>query len=124
MSYKNFMQALELIKLNHSHCGFAVSQSDFNIKEVERILTLKLPNSELQVRIDKAIPYQWKDGGKTTIDTIFKIKVPKGTKIHVEDISSQGSIHLGGTQQIVISNAKNIQGIEVIEVTNIIREGK
>ena len=45
MSYKNFMQALELIKLNHSHYGFAVSQSDFNIKEVERILTLKLPNS-------------------------------------------------------------------------------
>jgi hypothetical protein len=68
------MQALELIKLNHSHCGFAVSQSDFNIKEVERILTLKLPNSELQVRIDKAIPYQWKDGGKTMIDTIFKIR--------------------------------------------------
>ena len=50
--------------------------------------------------------------------------MPKGTKIHVEDISSQGSIHLGGTQQIVISNAKNIQGIEVVEVTNIIREGK
>lgn len=40
------------------------------------------------------------------IDTMFKVQIPKGTKIHIGDISYQDGFYMGGTHQIVIPNAK------------------
>lgn len=51
---------------------------------------MKRPYSEFQVRVDKAVLPTWPQGGVSKIDTGFGIKIPKGTVIHVGEISSQG----------------------------------
>ena len=73
------------------------------------------PISEIQVRIDKAIRHQWPDGQLSTIDTVYEIKIPKGADIHIGDIKNQGEFYFGGTEQIIIPGAKNIQGIKIIK---------
>ena len=60
------------------------------------------PISELQVRIDKAIPPVWQDGQKNVIDTVYTFKARAGTVVHTGKISSQNKHFIGGTQQVVI----------------------
>jgi hypothetical protein len=60
------------------------------------------PKSEVQVRMDKAIPPIWQDGPKNVIDTVYTYKVPAGTVVHAGKISSQNKHFIGGTQQVVI----------------------
>ena len=59
------------------------------------------------MRIDKAIMPEWKDGCTSPIDTVFKVQILKGTKLHIGNISYQEGFYMGGTHQIVIPNAKN-----------------
>jgi hypothetical protein len=73
------------------------------------------PISELQVRMDKAIMHTWPDGYKSVIDTVYAIKIPKGNNIYVGDISTQGNLYFGGTEQIIIPKSYLIKGIEVIK---------
>ena len=72
------------------------------------------PISELQVRIDKAIMHEWPDAKKSIIDTVFAIKIPKGTEIFIGKIKNQGSIYLGGTEQILIPKPWLLEGAEVV----------
>ena len=67
---------------------------------------------------------EWKDGSTSPIDTVFKVQFPKGTKIHIGDISYQDGFYMGGTHQIVIPNAKKTPGIKVLESYSITKEGK
>jgi RHS repeat-associated protein len=73
-----------------------------------------IPKSEIQVRIDKAIPPRWPSGSKAPLDTIFEIKIPSGTTVHIGTVAPQGSFFLGGTQQIVIEKPWNIENVEVL----------
>jgi hypothetical protein len=60
------------------------------------------PISEVQVRINKAIPPIWKNKPKNVIDTVYTYKVPAGTVVHSGKISYQSHHFVGGTQQVVI----------------------
>jgi hypothetical protein len=73
------------------------------------------PISEIQTRIDKAVLPEWPGGGKSPIDTVYKIKIPKGTTVHTGEVASQGGFYVGGTQQIVIEKPWLIKGVEIIE---------
>lgn len=57
-------------------------------KELGQWFTRRSPNSVAEVRIDSAVKSQWIDletgvlTGKSPIDTVHTIKIPKGTKIY------------------------------------------
>lgn len=67
-----------------------------------QFMSFERPNSELQVRIDKAILPKWSDGSPSVINTGYAIKIPKGTYVHIGEVAQQGGIFLGGTKQIFI----------------------
>jgi len=69
----------------------------------------------LQARVDKAILPVWPGGGKSPVDTLFKVRIPKGTTIYVGEVGSQGGIYVGGTQQIVVREPWNIHGVDVLD---------
>jgi hypothetical protein len=64
--------------------------------------------------MDKAILPIWPGGAKSTIDTVFKIKIPAGSTIHTGKVGSQGGHFIGGTKQIVVEKPWLIQGVEVL----------
>jgi hypothetical protein len=76
------------------------------------------PISEVQVRINKALPHVWGDGTVSNIDTVFKVKVPAGTVIYTGRVGYQTGSFVGQTQQIVIPKKlqKNIQILEAIPI--------
>jgi len=80
-----------------------------------QFFSVDAPVSELQVRIDKAILPVWPDGSKSVIDTGYKIKIPKGTVVHVEKIAPQGGFYLGGTEQILIQTPWKLEGVEILD---------
>jgi hypothetical protein len=76
--------------------------------------SLDRPDSELQLRIDKAVRPSWPDGGKSIIDTTYQVKIPKGVNVHIGEVAPQGDIFLGGTQQIFIQKPWLISGVEIL----------
>jgi len=79
-----------------------------------RFFSLDKPQSVLQTRIDKAVLPNWPGGGSSPLDTVFKFKVPTGTKIYVGEVGYQHGIYLGGTQQILIPEPWDIPGVQVL----------
>ena len=79
------------------------------------------PVSEVQARIDKAILPEWPGGGKSPVDTVFKVKMPKGTTVHTGKVASQGGFYVGGTQQVVIEKPWLIKGVTVMDSWPIVK---
>jgi hypothetical protein len=79
-----------------------------------RFFSLDKPQSVLQTRIDKAVLPNWPGGGSSPLDTVFKFKVPAGTKLYVGEVGYQNGVYLGGTQQIVIPEPWDIPGVQVL----------
>ena len=80
------------------------------------------PSSVAQVRIDLAVRPQWIDAetgvltAKSHIDTLYAIKIPKGTVIYEGPVGNQGGVYLGGLDkyQIYLPSPWDIPGIQVI----------
>ena len=78
------------------------------------------PNSVANVRIDSAVLYQWIDvktgvlTGTSPVDTVYKIKIPKGTKIYEGPVGYQKGVYLGGQNQmqIFIETPWKINGVD------------
>lgn len=83
-------------------------------KPLGRFFSKDKPISELQTRIDKAVLPRWPDGGQSPIDTVFAIKIPKGTTVHTGKVCSQSGFYIGGTQQIVVQKPWLIEGVKVL----------
>lgn len=79
-----------------------------------QFFTQNSPDSVLKTRIDSAILPEWPGGAKSPIDSSFDVKIPAGTKVYVGEVSSQGGIYVGGTQQIVVPKPWLIDGVEVV----------
>ena len=65
--------------------------------------------------MDKAIRPLWPDGASSVVDTGYALKIPKGSIVHVGDISFQGGVFLGGTKQIFIDRPWLIPDVEVTD---------
>lgn len=81
------------------------------------------PDSEMQVRIDSAVKPRWLNPvtgaqeAQSPIDTLYAIKIPRGTTIYEGPVAYQDGIHVGGprTSQIFISEPWRIPGVEVLQ---------
>jgi hypothetical protein len=72
------------------------------------------PVSEIQTRIDKAIPPEWSDGTPAPIDTGYAILIPRGTTVYEGDVANQGGWYMGGTNQVFVSEPWNVPGVQVV----------
>ncbi|MNJ55084.1 hypothetical protein D3C77_505580 [compost metagenome] len=81
--------------------------------------------TKIEGRIDLAVKEQWIDPktgvltGTSPLDTVYEIKIPKGTTIYEGPAGYQGGIYLGGGNQIFISEPWKINGVEVISAAAI-----
>lgn len=77
------------------------------------------PESVVKVRIDTAVKPQWIDPvtgkltGESVVDTVYAIKIPKGTKIYTGSVGTQGGTYVGG-YDIMQSYIDAPWGFEVI----------
>ena len=91
-------------------------------KPLGQWFTTEVPESLAKIRIDSAVKSQWIDPktgyltGSSTIDTVYAIKIPKGTTIYEGPVGYQGGPYLGGpnTNQIFVATPWNIKGVQVI----------
>lgn len=78
------------------------------------------PGTIIEGRIDSAVKAQWIDPktgvltGSSPLDTVYGIKIPKGTTIYEGPVGNQGGIYLGGGNQIFVPEPWKIKGVEVI----------
>ena len=87
--------------------------------------TTEAPESVAKVRIDTAVKPQWIDPatgellGESVIDTVYTIKIPKGTTVYTGPVGSQGGVYCGGydIMQTFIETPWKIEGIKVISKT-------
>jgi hypothetical protein len=85
--------------------------------------TRTAPQSRVVVRIDSAVKAQWIDPqtgaltGSSPIESVYAIKIPKGTIIYEGPAGYQSGIFVGGKEQIFISKPWEIPGVEVISET-------
>ncbi|MNF00519.1 hypothetical protein D3C80_1993590 [compost metagenome] len=79
-----------------------------------QFFSLESPAGVLQTRIDKAVLPIWPGGGKSPIDTAFKVKIPAGTEVYIGEVGSQGGFYIGGTEQIVVVKPWTIDGVQII----------
>ncbi|WP_425033991.1 hypothetical protein [Pantoea agglomerans] len=84
-------------------------------REFGQYLSLDQPQSVIQTRIDKALLPVWPGGGTSPLDTVFKIRVPAGTKVYVGEVGAQNGFYLGGTQQIAIPKLWDVPGVKVVD---------
>lgn len=78
--------------------------------------------SKERARIDLAIKGQWIDPktgileGESIIDTMYAIKIPKGTTVYEGPVGYQGGVHLGSADymQTFINEPWKIDGVEVV----------
>lgn len=81
--------------------------------------TSEPPASSIQVRIDSAVKPQWIDPktgaltGTSYVDTVYAIELPAGTTIYTGPAGYQGSIFLGGKEQIFVSEPWKINGLTI-----------
>ncbi|WP_316015337.1 filamentous hemagglutinin N-terminal domain-containing protein [Roseobacter sp. HKCCA0434] len=79
-----------------------------------QFFTQQPADSILKTRIDSAVLPTWPGGGTSPIDSTFEIRIPAGTSVYVGEVSSQGGVFVGGTQQIVVPRPWEIDGVEVL----------
>lgn len=60
------------------------------------------PLGVIQTRINKAVLPKWPEGGASPVDSSIAVKIPAGTKVYIDEVSSQSGFYVGGTQQIVV----------------------
>ncbi|MFJ5562446.1 hypothetical protein [Lysinibacillus xylanilyticus] len=83
------------------------------------------PGTKIEGRIDSAVKAQWIDPktgvltGSSPLETVYEIKIPKGTTIYEGPAGYQGGIYLGGGNQIFVPEPWKINGVEVISSTPI-----
>ena len=85
------------------------------------------PQSVAEIRIDSAVKPQWVDPstgvltGTSKIDTMYEIRIPKGTIIYEGPVGYQGGIYLGGpsTNQVFVQTPWNTKGVQVLNSTPI-----
>lgn len=68
----------------------------------------------VQARVDRAVLPQWRTGAKSAVDTEFDILVPKGSRVYVGEVGSQGGFYVGGAQQVVVPKPWSISGVKVV----------
>ena len=91
-------------------------------KPLGQWFTTEAPESVAKVRIDTAVKPQWIDRatgeltGVSIVDTVYAIKVPKGTTVYTGPIGPQGGAYCGGYDklQTFIQTPWKLDGIEVI----------
>jgi uncharacterized protein RhaS with RHS repeats len=83
-------------------------------REYGQFFSVDKPQGVIQTRVDKAILPKWPGGGESPLDTVFQLRVPAGTKVYAGEVGAQNGFYLGGTEQIVIPQAWNIPGIQVV----------
>lgn len=83
--------------------------------------TEKPVKSIAQVRIDLAVKPQWIDNsgaltGSSPIESVYAIRIPKGTTIYKGPVANQGGVYVGGrnVEQIYVDKPWTIKGVEVI----------
>jgi hypothetical protein len=69
-----------------------------NDKPLGQFFSKDRPVGEVQTRVDKAVLPEWPGGGKSPIESGYGIKIPKGTKVYVGEVASQGGIYGGGVR--------------------------
>ena len=79
-----------------------------------RFFSTQSADSVVQARIDRAILPRWTSGAESPIDTEFEILFPKGTKVYIGKVGSQGGFYVGGTEQIVIPNPWTIDNLKIV----------
>ena len=82
-------------------------------KPYGQFFDLTPPQGILQTRIDKAVLPRWPSGATSPIDSAFGLRIPKGTKVYVGEVGSQGGVYVGGTQQVVVPTPWKIPGVVV-----------
>ena len=71
-------------------------------KALGQWFTTEPPESVAKVRIDTAVKPQWIDTitgeltGESVVDTVYAIKIPKGTTVYTGPVGSQGGVYCGG----------------------------
>lgn len=84
--------------------------------------TAEPPESVAHVRIDTAVKPEWIDPrtgvrtGTSPIDTVYKVKIPAGTKVYAGPTGYQGGVYVGGKPQIFIPKPWENQGPGGVEV--------
>lgn len=92
-------------------------------------LTKTPPFSEANVRLDSAVKAVWVDPitqehtGTSLVDTVFAIKIPKGTTVYVGPVGSQGGPYLGGESmmQVFVRSPWKIDGAEIVGQWRIVK---
>ena len=83
------------------------------------------PGTRIEGRIDSAVKAQWIDPktgvltGSSPLDTVYAIKIPKGTMVYEGPAGYQGNIYLGGGNQIFVHEPWKVKGVEIISSTPI-----
>lgn len=78
------------------------------------------PGTLIEGRIDSAVKAQWIDPktgvltGTSPLETVYEIKIPKGTKVYEGPAGNQGGIYLGGGNQLFVPEPWKIKGVEVL----------
>ena len=96
-------------------------------KPLGQWFTREAPQSVAQIRIDSAVKPQWIDPktgvltGTSTIDTMYAVRIPKGTTIYEGPVGYQGGIYMGGSSanQIFVPTPWNIKGVQILNATPI-----
>ncbi|WP_205217257.1 hypothetical protein, partial [Erwinia amylovora] len=83
-------------------------------KPFGQFFSLERPQSVVQTRVDKAVLPKWPNGGESPLNSVYKIKIPSGTKVYVGNVGYQNGYYLGGTEQIVILKPWDIPGAKII----------
>ena len=83
-------------------------------KPFGQFFSMERPQSVIQTRVDKAVLPRWPNGAESPLNTVYKIKMPAGTKVYVGDVSYQDRYYLGGTEKVVILKPWGILGGEVL----------
>ena len=92
-------------------------------KPLGQWFTAEAPESVVKVRIDTAVKPQWINQvtgeltGTSVVDTVYVIKIPKGTVVYTGPVGPQGGAYCGGydIMQTFIETPWKIDGIEVVD---------
>ncbi|WP_231559882.1 pre-toxin TG domain-containing protein [Geobacillus icigianus] len=78
------------------------------------------PSTKIEGRIDLAVKAQWIDQktgvitGSSPLESVYAIKIPKGTTLYEGPVGYQGGIYQGGGIQIFVPEPWKIKGVEII----------
>jgi len=77
--------------------------------------------SEAQGRLDLAVKPQWLDAngeltGTSPLESVYAVKIPKGTTVYEGPVGYQGGAYLGGQDimQIYVHQPWAIKGVDVL----------